>query len=179
MSYLLPHQVQNPNVVDSSELAELVKDAEGPVPDFYIWFNHPTEPGVVCHVPCRELDTGEIFVLDSTYREKRPEIPKAWQNVPIQDYNEEQREWYVGFSKENDKLEAERNITATVQVILQEGWTEALVRKLLPKRAHRAAYNGGTAMLREQDPVVSAFLGASAGGAQANATEVPRSVADE
>ena len=179
MTYLFAADVQNPNSPDPAELAKLIADTEMETPDFYIWYPHPTNPGEICHIACRELDRGEIFTLDSAFRDKLPEVPEAYQNVLVQNYNAEQRKWYAEFEKETHKLECERNILATVQVILDDRWTEELVRKLLPKRTCRSAYRGGTMALRETDPIVNAFSYQGTGGTQANTSEVPRSTTDE
>ena len=179
MSYLLPSDVQNPNSPDPRELAKLVADTETEPPDFYIWYPHPKNPGEICHIACRELDRGEIFTLDTAFRDKQPEVPEAYKHIRVQDYNAEQSEWYAGFEKEVHKLECERDILATVQVILDDRWTEALVRKLLPKRTCRSAYRGGTMALRETDPIVNAFSYQSTERTQTNNSEVSRDTVDE
>ena len=150
---------------------------EDPVPDFYIYFNHPENPGEICHIPCRELDLGEIFMLDQASQDKYPEYRK---DIPrnTRDMTKEQREWYAGYQKDVDAINAERNISATELVILQPGWTEALIRNL-PKRTHRDAYMGGTAVMRETDPAVEAFLQASNQRTQTDQAVVPGDAADE
>ena len=164
-TYLLPHEVEEPNIADPRDLAKKVEKREGPAPDFYIWYPNPDpkskNPELIYHVPCRELHRGEIVTLGFAVEDHKPEVPEEMKKIRIEDYNEEQRKWYIDFEDAVHALERERNILATVRVILSPHWNEEFVRLLLPPRTHRQAYMGGTAAQREEDPVVRAFLRAS------------------
>ena len=178
-TYLLPHEVEHPNIVDPRDLAKKVEKREGPAHDFYIWYPHPETPDVICHEPCRELNRGEIITLQYAVEDHKPEVPEEMKKIRIEDYNEEQRKWYIDFEDAVHALERERNILATVRVILSPHWNEELVRLLLPPRTHRQAYMGGTAAQREEDPVVRAFLRASNQGTQTRNDGMPPDDAQE
>lgn len=185
MKRLHPSDVPNPNLFKPERMKEVKEDQYigGSLPDFFVPFENPfkEEEGEedICHLPCRRLDPGEIYVLQRSADDKYPpDLPKDLQEKKWEDMTADEKTRIEANVVAKAAVDNELYTDALQGCVIQKGWDRESLAKL-PRGSRREGYEGAMMGAEKLPPIIDAFSEAGGRGGSEDSSDMPRGVSDE